>query len=567
MKFSVFFKRFYPYLKSHFLKLIVVTITMVLATTLETYLPKLTGEIVDNLFSNDGESLATYYSFLVFGVIFISSIFAFISTNISSIVSNRVVMDIRIEMFAKLLKLPKKYFDNNNSGKILSKLTYDVEQISSVASTLWLELIRSSLMVVILIVQLFLSSWQLSLSLIVIMPLIFLTVKSSSARIKKASTMVQESMGEVTHHIGENIIANSMVKIYQMFGKSTAKFNKLANTIRHKTFRVDNTSAINTFVVNTLIGSSLGLVVYLSTTLNMTAGEFIAFFTAMGMLIKPAKTLVGINKPLQKALAAGKSVFGFLDEKVEKTGKQDADIKGRIEFKNVGFAYNSSPALKDISFVINEGESLALVGSTGSGKSTIAALIAKFYTHKSGEILIDGVSIKDIKLETLRKNISLVEQKINLFTGTIAENIMPNILNPDTSSINKYIDSAGASEFVNQLDDGINSTIGNNGVTLSGGQAQRLSIARAIAKNSPILILDEATSALDSKTEKEVQNAINKLQQGKTTIIIAHRLSTIKNADNIAVVKDGVIVEIGSHEILMNLKGEYYQLNSQLSSH
>jgi subfamily B ATP-binding cassette protein MsbA len=563
MSLLAFFKRFYPYLKEHIFKLVVVSITMILATTLQTILPEITGKIIDNLFSKNNDNDALYYSLLIFGVIFVSAFFTFISTNISSSVANKVVAKLRVEMFSKLLKLPKTYFDNNDSGKTLSKLTFNTEQVASIASTLWLDLIRAVITVLGLTIYLFWSSWQLSLSLIVVLPLIFLTIKATSIRIKNASNIVQESMGSATSHIGESINNIVMVKIYQMFDKRSNDFKKLANKIRLKNFRVDNISASNALIVNTLIGSCLGLVVYFSaTSLKMSAGEFMAFFSAMAMLIKPSKTLVSINKPLQKALAAGESIFELLDEKIEKSGVKTPKITGAIEFKNVGFSYGKKQILSGVSFKINQGESLALVGSTGSGKSTIAALVSRFYNKNSGEILIDGINIEDISLDNLRENIALVEQRVNLFTGSIKENITNK--NIDKNNFDAILKNANAFDFVNSLENSENSLIGNNGVSLSGGQAQRLSIARAIAKNAPILILDEATSALDSKTENEVQEALNKLQTGKTTIIIAHRLSTIQNADKIAVVKDGKIAEIGSHDELLKLSGEYHKLYQKL---
>jgi subfamily B ATP-binding cassette protein MsbA len=559
MQLKEFFQRFYPYLKKHIFKLVVVSLTMIISTSIQTALPEITGQMVDNLFKNDDKSNALFYSFLVFGVLFSSAVFAFISTNISSSVAGKVVATLRTEMFAKLLQLPKTYFDTHDSGKILSKLTFDTEQVASVASTLWISLIQALLTVVVLTIYLFWSSWQLSLSLVIVLPLIFLSIHATSKRIKHASSMVQHSMGEATSHIGETITNNAMVKIYQLFTTRKQKFHTLANTIRLKNFRSDNISALNTLVINTLSGICLGLVVYFSaTSLNMSAGEFMAFFGAMAMLIKPAKTLVSINKPLQKALAAGESIFGLLDEKSEKSGNTISQITGAIEFKNVSFSYHNKPVLTDISFTINQGESLALVGATGSGKSTIAALVSRFYEVDSGDILIDGINIKDINLTTLRENIALVEQRVNLFTGTILENISHKDLTD--SEIQTTLQNANAITFVQNLEDGVQSTIGNNGVSLSGGQAQRLSIARAIAKNAPILILDEATSALDSNTEKEVQEALQTLQSGKTTLIIAHRLSTIKHAHKIAVVKDGKIVEIGSHDELLKLRKEYYHL-------
>jgi subfamily B ATP-binding cassette protein MsbA len=331
---------------------------------------------------------------------------------------------------------------------------------------------------------------------------------------------------------------------------------------------VDIASGLNTALVNILIGLSLACVVYVSSTyLTMTAGDFLAFFTAMGMLVKPAKNLVNINKPLQQAIVAGQSVFQLIDEKSEvNQGKREFEnIKGEISFKNVSFSYDGERAsLNNINLEIKQGETVALVGSTGSGKTTLVSLIARFYNPTSGSISIDKQDINDIELTALRSQISFVDQNVRLFNDTVKNNIA--LGQSDTMSIEfieQAADISNSTEFVNKLDKRFETEIGEDGTTLSGGQRQRLSIARAIAKNSPILILDEATSALDSATEKLVQSAIDKMQEGRTTIIIAHRLSTIQNADRIVVLKEGEIIEQGSHHELLEKSGEYAKLNQQ----
>jgi subfamily B ATP-binding cassette protein MsbA len=533
---------------------------MILATSLEASLPEITGRIIDNLFDNTTQNQIIFYAILVFLIIFFSSLFNFIATNASSWVSNKVVMDLRVEMFNKLLKLPKKYFDKTPTGKTISRLVYDVEQLSAMASNIWLDLIKAFLSVVILVGYLFWTSWQLSLVLLIILPIVYLVVKASSSKMKQASITVQQSMGDITHHINENVVGNILVKIYDIYNISYQRFNSLANIIRQKKFRVNNVAAINALIVNILIGLSLAFVVYFAATYaKMSAGEFMAFFTAMGMLIKPAKSLVNINRPIQQSLAAGESVFNFLAENTERENGKNIDIIGNIEFKNVIFAYDEKPVLNGVNFTIKQGESLALVGATGSGKSTITSLIAGFYPIANGQIFIDNFDINELSLKCLRGNIAIVEQKVNLLSDSIKNNISPN----KDVAIDSLIASskiANAYDFIDKLDNKFEQIIGNNGVELSGGQAQRLAIARAVIKNAKILILDEATSALDSKTEKLVQKSIEKLQQGKTTIIIAHRLSTIINADKIAVIDNGKVVEFGTHQELLELKNHYHKL-------
>jgi subfamily B ATP-binding cassette protein MsbA len=539
---------------------------MILATALESSIPEITGRIVDDLFAtNRNPQTAFIYALILFGVITLSSILALTSTATSSWVSNKVIMDLRQHMFGKLLKLPKSYFDKHPTGKTLSKLTFDVEQIAAASSTIWLDFIKSALSVIILTSYLFYKNWQLSLSLLILLPLIFWVVKLSSRRMRSASIEVQQSMGSITHLLDENISGSSLIKIYQAQTQESTKFNHLIKNIRQQRFKVDMTSAFNTGFVNILIGLSLGSVVYFSsTTLQMSAGEFLSFFTAMGMLVKPAKNLVTINKPLQIAMVASQSVFGLLDEIEEKNQgiKQLNQTKGAIKFNNVSFGYlKNTTVLNNINLDIKSGETIALVGSTGSGKTTIIQLIARFYSPSQGSITIDGVDINELEINSLRSKISFVDQNVRLFNDTVKGNIalgQPKIMTDKTIKHSAKV--ANATEFIEKMPNQFDTEIGEDGVKLSGGQRQRLAIARAIAKDSPILILDEATSALDSATEKQVQTAIDAMQNNRTTIIIAHRLSTIQKADRIIVLNQGSIIEQGSHRELLKQKGEYAKL-------
>ena len=569
MSYRQFVKRLFPYIKSHIGKLVFTSLMMVFATVLETSIPEITGQIVDTLFAVERSSDAAFtYSLALFVVIGLSSLFALTSISASSWVSNKVIMDLRVDMFSKLLKLPKSYFDKNTTGQTLSKLTFDVEQISAAASTIWLEFIKSSLTVVILTGYLFYKNYLLSLTLLVLLPLVYLAVKLSTSRIRQGSKKVQDSMGGMTHLLDENISGNDLIKIYNAQQSEKNKFFNIINIIRQQRFKVDLAGGVNTSIVNILIGLCLASVVFLSSTyLIMSAGDFLAFFTAMGMLVKPAKTLININKPLQQALVAAISVFSLIDEKSEQNlgNKLLNRIEGDINFNNVSFSYDGEKSsLKNINLNITCGETIALVGSTGSGKTTLVNLLTRFYSPSNGKITINNEDINNFELESFRSNISFVDQHVRLFNDTISGNIafgqsdkMPE------DSILSAAKISNSTEFIDKLDDKFDSEIGEDGVTLSGGQRQRLSIARAIAKDSPILILDEATSALDSATEKLVQSAINKMQQGRTTIIIAHRLSTIQNADRIIVLKDGEIIEQGSHNELLEISGEYSKLTQQ----
>ena len=563
MQYKQFVSRLFFYLRAHIGKLIFTSLMMMLATALESSIPEITGRIVDELFAKErDQQIALLYALALFGVIVLSSLFAMTSTAASSWVSNKVIMDLRVDMFSKLLRLPKSYFDQHPTGKTLSKLTFDVEQIAAAASSIWLDFIKSSMMVIILVGYLFYKNWQLSLTLLVLLPLVYLAVKLSSNRMRSSSQKVQNSMGRMTHLLDENISGSSLVKIYHAQDQETNKFNDLIKNIRQQRFKVDMTAVFNTGFVNILIGLSLGSVVYFSSTLlAMTAGEFLSFFTAMGMLVKPAKSLVNINKPLQTAMAAGESVFGLIDEDEEHNDgtKLLEDSKGAIQFNNVSFGYSDeATVINNINLDIKPGETIALVGSTGSGKTTIIQLLAKFYSPNSGTITIDGIDISEFEIDSLRSQIAFVDQNVRLFNDTVRGNIaLGQIDTMNDAQIENAAKVSNSHEFIQQLSNQFDTEIGEDGTKLSGGQRQRLAIARAIAKDSPILILDEATSALDSATEKQVQQAIDEMQKDRTTIIIAHRLSTVQKADRIIVLRRGEIIEQGSHQELLDANGEY----------
>ncbi len=566
MSYQDFFKRLYPYIKPHLTKLVITAIAMILAAAIQVAQPELLGQIIDKIFiDNRSAKVAFFFSMLMLILFILYSLFSFAYMSANAWISNKVIMKIRKEMFFKIHHLPKAFFDKRATGKTLSKLTFDIEQIAGTTSTMWIILIRDSVTVIGLLMYLLYKNWQLSIPILILLPIISYVLKYTAKRIRKSSTNLQKSMGIMTHILNENISGNSLVKIYHAQKQEQNKFNQLINHIRQQNFKIETANAANMLLIYTLIGLGLSIVLYVSSiNLNMSSGEFISFFTAMGMLISPAKNLANLNKPLQKAIAASMSVFPFLDTDEEHNSGDIKlkNIKGKIEFHNVNFSYSKNKLiLKNINLTINPGETVAFVGATGSGKSTLANMICKFYLPQQGHVSIDDVDINDIETDNLRQQIAIVNQKVVLFNDTVTKNIsLGEENNIDITKVKNAAKASCATEFINDLADGFNTEVGEDGVRLSGGQRQRIAIARAIYKNASILIFDEATSALDFKTETKIKKAIDNIKQNHTTIIIAHRLSTIESADKIVVLKDGKIIEQGSHKKLLKLEGEYAKL-------
>lgn len=561
MTYKQFFLRLVFYIKPHIFKISITLISVILAGGLSSAVPEITGQIVDNIFGSiRNEDTAFLYAFYLLGIGILTATFTLIYTSSSAWVSNKVVMDIRNDMFSKILSLPKNYFDKNSTGKTISKLTFDVEQIAAAASIIWVDFFRSLVVILILTGYLFYKNWQLSIVLIALIPIVYITIKIAAKRMRIASSKVQQSMGDMTNTLDENISNNALIKLHNAQKSNLKKFNILSNKVRQQRFKVEMTNAFNSALVGITIVMSLSVVVYLSSIkLNMSAGDFLAFFTAMSILIKPVKQITSINKPLQLAIAAAESVFGIMDipSEIDNGANKITNIKGDISFNNVSFSYGHKQTLKNINLDIKAGQTVALVGATGSGKSTIGQLLCRFYNLDNGYISIDGINIVDVSLEDLRNNIALVNQNINLFNDSIINNIALGGKCISQNDIAQIAKLSCIDDFVANLADSYDSQIGERGANLSGGQKQRLAIARAIAKNSTIIIFDEATSSLDNITERKIQKSIDSLRKDKTIIIIAHRLSTVQQADKIIVLKDGCIVEEGKHSDLLALNKEY----------
>ena len=492
----------------------------------------------------------------------------FIGNYFMSVVGFGIVRDLRAELFHKLHDLPKSYFDSNQSGQLINRITFTTTQVSGAASNAVKTLIREGFLLIGLFIYLLILNFKLTLLLIGTAPLIALIVYVAGKRLKKLATKIQTAMGDVTHIASEAVDGHVEIKSFNAQDYENSRFLVANESNRNQNLKLEATGNMATPIIQVLVSISLSIVAYFALGaklgISLDAETFVAFFTAAGLMAKPIRQLSNINMIVQKGLAAATEIFDQLDQEIEKdNGTNDKKIDGNIEFKNIDFSYETgSQILSNISFSINKNETVAIVGKSGSGKSTIANLIPRFYNHTTGEILIDDIPVSDFTLAHLRSSISIVNQSPSLFNDTIAKNIAYGDESIDVDKLKESAKLSGCEEFINNLPEGYESIIGDDGVLLSGGQRQRLAIARAFYKDSPIIILDEATSALDTESELIVQEALEKVMEGRTAIVIAHRLSTIKNADSIVVLDQGRVVEQGTHEALFSKQGEYYKLCS-----
>ena len=544
-------------------------LAMVATAATEPLLPYALKLLLDNGFGGKVNFSFWLVPLIVIGIFAIRGASTFASSYLMSYVSTRILNELRRRMFASMLNLPIDFYNTHTVGKVINSIMFEVQQIIEMVTKVFTSIVRSSLTVLGLLAWLLYLNWVLTLMTLVLLPLLTVVVRTTGKRLKKLNRDSLAVNAELTQVIEETTRAQQVIKIFGGQDYEKSRFEERAEQLRRYSMRMTTTFSATVPITQVITAAAVALVIVMalfqSEQGQITVGGFVSFITAMLMLLTPLKQLAEVNGPLQRGMAAAEEVFQLIDKTPERTGgKPLADrSKGRIEFKDVSFAYpgHQEPALRHIDLSIAPGQTVAFVGMSGGGKSTLVSLLPGFYSASSGEILLDGQNIDAITLTSLRSQIAMVSQQVVLFDDTLAANIAYGDAAPDRQRIEAAATAAFLSDVIDGLPDGLETRLGDNGSRLSGGQRQRVAIARAIYKDAPILILDEATSALDTEAERAVQAALEYLMQGKTTLVIAHRLSTIERADRIVVLSHGKIMETGRHQQLLDANGAYANLH------
>ncbi|KAB7897717.1 lipid A ABC transporter ATP-binding protein/permease MsbA [Rouxiella sp. S1S-2] len=564
------FRRLWPMITPFKAGLIAAAIALVVNAAGDTLMLSLLKPLLDDGFGKTDRSILLWMPLVVIGLMLVRGVSGYVSSYCISWVSGKVVMQMRRRLFGHMMRMPVSFFDQQSTGTLLSRITYDSEQVASSSSSALVTVVREGASIIGLFIMMFYYSWQLSVILVVIAPIVSIVIRVVSKRFRNISKNMQNTMGQVTTSAEQMLKGHKEVLIFGGQAIETERFDKVSNHMRRQGMRLVSASSISDPIIQLIASLALAFVLYAasfpSVMETLTAGTITVVFSSMIALMRPLKSLTNVNAQFQRGMAACQTLFSILDMEQEKDeGTRVVErAKGDIAFKHVTFSYGSSekPALKDISFDIPAGKTVALVGRSGSGKSTIANLMTRFYDIQQGEILLDGHDLREYTLSSLRDQVALVSQNVHLFNDTIANNIAyARTEKYSREDVIKAATMAHAMDFISKMENGIDTIIGENGVLLSGGQRQRIAIARALLRDSPVLILDEATSALDTESERAIQSALDELQKNRTSLVIAHRLSTIEKADQILVIEDGKVVERGAHDELIALRGAYAQLH------
>lgn len=561
------FLKLWPYIAKHKFVLMISIILLIISAFADTYLIGLLRPLLDLGFSMNDQEFLYMAPIYILVLVLARGVANYGYSVLLALVSGKIVMRIRQRLFAHFVDAPVSFYDSASTGRLLSRITYDTDQVAASSSDALITIIRESAFICGLFYTMFYNSWQLSLSLIVITPVVISLITFISVKFRKLAKNMQNSMGNVTMSIEQMLKGHREIIIFGAQEEEEKNFEKVSNKFRRDGMRLVSISALSTPIIQSVISLAIAFVLLTASNpdLNITPGEFTVVFSSLVALMQPIKNLTSVNANFQKGMAACQTLFAILEQPVaEDKGSINIErVNGNIDFNHVSFGYQTRQdlALNDISFTVPAGKTVALVGRSGSGKTTIASLITRFYDTSLGKISIDGHDIRSFTLHCLHNQIGLVSQNVHLFNDTIANNIAYGKVGEYTQQqIEEAAKKAYAYDFIMQSEHGFDTKVGESGILLSGGQRQRIAIARALLRNYPILILDEATSALDTESEHLIQKALHELQKGRTSIVIAHRLSTIENADEILVIDSGQIVEKGTHQELLKKEGLYAKL-------